>query len=35
VYLLTDSEDTAKIMYEKCGFASLLKKTELFFELDT
>lgn len=32
-YLLTDSEDTAKEMYKKCGFKKVGEKTELFFDL--
>jgi len=33
VYLITDSGDTAKEMYIKCGFKKLGEKTELFFDL--
>lgn len=33
VYLITDSGDTAKEMYRKCGFKKAGEKTELFFEL--
>ena len=33
VYLITDSDDTAKEMYKKCGFKKAGEKTELFFEL--
>ncbi len=33
VYLITDSEDTAKEMYKKCGFKKSGEKTELFFNL--
>ncbi|MBM7556547.1 GNAT family N-acetyltransferase [Halanaerobacter jeridensis] len=33
VYLITDSEDTAKEMYKKCGFKKAVEKTELFFDL--
>ena len=33
VYLITDSEDTAKEMYKKCGFKKAGEKTELFFDL--
>lgn len=33
VYLITDSSDTAKEMYKKCGFEKIGVKTELFFEL--
>ena len=33
VYLITDSGDTAKEMYRKCGFKKVGEKTELFFEL--
>lgn len=33
VYLITDSEDTAKEMYKKCGFEKVGEKTELFFDL--
>jgi len=32
-YLITDSSDTAKEMYKKCGFNKAGKKTELFFNL--
>ena len=32
-YLITDSEDTAKEMYKKCGFKKAGEKTELFFDL--
>ena len=32
-YLITDSEDTAKEMYNKCGFLKVGEKTELFFPL--
>jgi spore maturation protein CgeE len=32
-YLITDSGDTAKEMYEKCGFKKVGEKTELFFDL--
>lgn len=32
-YLITDSEDTAKEMYKKCGFIKVGEKTELFFDL--
>ncbi len=34
VYLITDSKDTAKEMYKKCGFKKAGKKTELFFDLN-
>jgi spore maturation protein CgeE len=33
VYLITDSEDSTKEMYEKCGFKKAGEKTELFFKL--
>lgn len=33
VYLITDSEGTAKEMYEKCGLRKVGEKTELFFDL--
>jgi spore maturation protein CgeE len=33
VYLITDSGDTAKEMYKKCGFKKAGEKTELFFDL--
>jgi len=33
VYLITDSDDTAKEMYKKCGFKKIGEKTELFFDL--
>ncbi|WP_105616311.1 GNAT family N-acetyltransferase [Vallitalea okinawensis] len=33
-YLLTDSGDSAKEMYKKCGFKKVGVKTELFFELN-
>ncbi len=33
VYLITDSGDTAKEMYKKCGFEKAGEKTELFFNL--
>lgn len=33
VYLITDSNDTAKDMYKKCGFKNAGEKTELFFNL--
>jgi spore maturation protein CgeE len=33
VYLITDSDDTAKDMYKKCGFKKAGEKTELFFNL--
>lgn len=33
-YLITDSEDTAKDMYRKCGFKKAGEKTELFFALN-
>ncbi|PRR81190.1 GNAT family N-acetyltransferase [Clostridium vincentii] len=33
VYLITDGGDTAKEMYEKCGFKKAGEKTELFFDL--
>ncbi|MEK6265253.1 MAG: GNAT family N-acetyltransferase [Clostridium sp.] len=33
VYLITDSGDTAKDMYKKCGFKKAGEKTELFFNL--
>jgi spore maturation protein CgeE len=33
VYLITDSDDTAKEMYKKCGLKKIGEKTELFFEL--
>jgi spore maturation protein CgeE len=33
VYLITDSGDTAKEMYIKCGFKKAGEKTELFFDL--
>lgn len=32
-YVITDSEDTAKEMYRKCGFNKVSEKTELFFRL--
>ncbi|RXI96702.1 GNAT family N-acetyltransferase [Anaerobacillus alkaliphilus] len=32
-YLITDSQDTAKEMYEKCGLKKIGEKTELFFRL--
>lgn len=32
-YLITDSEDTAKKMYEKCGMKKVGEKVELFFKL--
>ncbi|WP_432664955.1 GNAT family N-acetyltransferase [Wukongibacter baidiensis] len=32
-YLITDSSDTAKEMYKKCGFSKVGVKTELFFRL--
>lgn len=34
VYLITDSEDTAKEMYKKCGFTKIGEKYELFFQLE-
>lgn len=33
VYLITDSGDTAKEMYKKCGFKKTGEKTELFFDI--
>lgn len=33
VYLITDSGDSAKEMYRKCGFKKAGEKTELFFDL--
>ncbi len=33
VYLITDGGDTAKEMYEKCGFKKAGEKTELLFDL--
>lgn len=33
VYLITDSGDTSKEMYKKCGFKKAGEKTELFFDL--
>jgi len=33
VYLITDSDDTAKEMYQKCGFTKIGEKYELFFQL--
>lgn len=33
VYLITDSGDTAKEMYKKCGFKKAGEKMELFFDL--
>lgn len=33
VYLITDKDDTAKKMYEKCGFKKIGEKKELFFDL--
>ncbi|MBZ9687428.1 GNAT family N-acetyltransferase [Clostridium estertheticum] len=33
VYLITDSGDSAKEMYKKCGFKKAGEKTELFFDL--
>lgn len=33
MYLITDSDDTAKDMYTKCGFKKTGQKTELFFKL--
>ncbi len=33
VYLITDSDDTAKEMYKKCGFKKAGEKTELFFDI--
>lgn len=33
VYLVTDRADSAKTMYQKCGFKPVLQKTELFFAL--
>ncbi len=33
MYLITDSDDTAKDMYTKCGFKKAGQKTELFFNL--
>ncbi|GIQ69635.1 hypothetical protein XYCOK13_24590 [Xylanibacillus composti] len=33
-YLVTNSTDTAKIMYAKCGFVKAGTKTELFFRLE-
>ncbi len=33
-YLVTDSADTAKEMYTKCGFEKVGTKTELFFSLE-
>ncbi len=33
VYLITDHRDTAKEMYEKCGFKKIGEKMELFFDL--
>jgi spore maturation protein CgeE len=32
-YLITDSDDTAKDMYTKCGFTKVWQKTILFFKL--
>ncbi|MEN8905983.1 MAG: GNAT family N-acetyltransferase [Clostridiales bacterium] len=32
-YVVTDSEDTAKDMYKKCGFTIVGEKTTLFFKL--
>ncbi len=32
-YLITDHADTAKEMYQKCGFEKIGTKTELFFDL--
>lgn len=33
-YLITESEDTAKEMYKKCGMKKVGEKTELFFDLN-
>lgn len=32
-YVITDAADTAKEMYNKCGFTKVLQKTELFFNI--
>lgn len=32
-YVITDSEDTAKDMYRKCGFCKVGEKTTIFFQL--
>jgi len=32
-YVITDDADTAKEMYNKCGFSKILEKTELFFNI--
>lgn len=31
IYLITDHDDTAKDMYEKCGFVKVAEKTEMLF----
>jgi len=33
IYLITDHDDTAKDMYEKCGFLRVSKKTEMLFKV--
>lgn len=33
IYLVTDHDDTAKDMYEKCGFVGVAKKTALLFKI--
>lgn len=33
VYLMTDSAESAKTMYQKCGFKKVLQKSEMFFQL--
>lgn len=33
VYVITDHDDTAKVMYAKCGFTGITQKYELFFRI--
>jgi len=33
-YLITESDDTAKDMYKKCGLRKVGEKNELFFKLN-
>jgi len=33
-YLITDSDDTAKDMYKKCGFSKIGEKTELHYFIE-
>ena len=35
IYLVTDEDDTAKLMYGKSGFSKIGEKTDLFYKLQS